>query len=280
MRARVRGLNQLNNQVLTSTSAYLDAWNVQSRPSLVISQIYNNLSNVNSGQQDLIVEMRIANQGQATALLDTAGLFTIPGPTGNIIDSLITALDSIPGGLVDTLRFNTDVAALLPGTFEIDGSVNYFDANDSTALITSNAINTHTWSVGSDASLAIDSIQISTPTMSLGQTGVLASAIITNTGDASLQMDSLRITFDNQINRPPVSAILVSPSSLPILGAGQNFTAIYEISAAETPIDSGYITIDLRAYGTDQVTSAAVSDLGSSTPDSILLQTQADVQIV
>ncbi len=89
LRGFVFGRNVSTGSVSSTTSAYLDGWNVQTPADLVITRVYNANSQVNSGQEDLSVELRLINQGQATAILDSAGIFDIP--SGNITDSLLIA---------------------------------------------------------------------------------------------------------------------------------------------------------------------------------------------
>ncbi len=252
---------------------------MQTQPSLLITNILNNRSQVNSGQQNLDVRMRIVNQGQATAVLDSAGLFTTP--IGNTTDTLLTTLDSLAGGGIDTLYFNSDVSQLYSGSLTVDGFVNYLDGNDTTrSFIANGAVSPHIWNVDNGGQLIIDSVVTPTATISLGQSGVLVNAVVSNNGGASVKLDSLRFLFDGQISRPPMSATRISPTILPTLTPGQSLAAIYRINAAATPVDSGLIALDLRAYGTDQNTLAAVSVTGSVKPDSILLQTPANIRAI
>ncbi len=65
--AVVSGRNLRTDAVINLTSGYLDSWLVQTPAAVVITSTYNSFINVNSGQQNLQVEMRIRNQGQATA---------------------------------------------------------------------------------------------------------------------------------------------------------------------------------------------------------------------
>ena len=96
------------------TGAYLDGWNVQTPANVAITRVYHPQSQVNSGQQNLLVELRLLNQGQATALLDSAAL--LDSPAGTITDSLLFAslADSLPAGRRDTVLFNVDVSAPIP----------------------------------------------------------------------------------------------------------------------------------------------------------------------
>ncbi len=199
---------------------------------------------------------------------------------GQITDSLTSILGPLSGGALDTVTFITNIDPVFTGNLIVDGFVNYRDGNDTTRnLAASGAVNPHVWSVGTPAGLQIDSVIVSRTTMSLGQSGVAVTARVTNTGTAQIRIDSLRFTFDGQINRPPMSAVRISPVTLPVLASGQGFDAIFNIAAASAPRDSGDVVLNLRAYGTDQITSDQVNALTALQPDTILLQTPADVQI-
>jgi hypothetical protein len=87
LRGFVNGRNISTGTTGSVTSAYLDGWNVQTPADLVITHVYHGKNQVNSGQENLSVELRFYNQGQATALLDSAGLYS--NQAGSITDSLI-----------------------------------------------------------------------------------------------------------------------------------------------------------------------------------------------
>jgi hypothetical protein len=281
LRGFVIGRNVRTGAVNSVTSSYLDGWNVQTPANLVITRVFNALSQVNSGQEDLSVEVRLLNQGQATALLDTVGLYGLPG--GSIIDTLQLASlpDSLMSGAVDTVLFNVDVAVGYTGVIDLDAYTGYRDGNDTVRVFAdSGAVTTHTWTVGNEALLVIDSVFTGTETMSLGQSGVAVRAQVRNAGSASVQIDSLRMLYNGSDTHPVLSATRVLPGDLPLLSSGQSFIAEFDLSAASAPLDSGTIALDMAAYGTDQITSSAVDTLNSEQPDTLQLQTPAILQIV
>ena len=65
-----------------------------------------------------------------------------------------------------------------------------------------------------------------------------------------------------------------------MLGSGQSFIADYNLSAASSPLDSGLVSLDLAAYGFDQIASSVVSTAGSVQPDAVTLQTPAVLRVV
>ncbi len=281
IRGFVIGRNQRTGAIAADQSAYLDAWLVQSAPQIVITSIRNSYPQVNRGQQNLLVEMQIRNQGLATAYMDTTGLYGVPA--GSIIDSILIATlkDSLSGGERDTIFYNVDISnSVIGDTIWVDGFVRYRDANNLTAsYVDSGAVTPKTWRIGNQAALVIDSVYTATTSMTLGQTGVLAYAVIGNTGDAAVQLNTLQMTFDGIVIHPILSAQLMAPNIPYLLNAGQRITAQFRLTASATPLDSGYITLNLNAFGTDQITGSSVNVLGSVQTDSILLQTPADVRV-
>jgi hypothetical protein len=256
------GRNVRTGQTNNVTSSYLDGWDVQTPANIAITSVFNGFSQVNSGQQDLSVEIRLFNQGQATALLDSSDMFGIPG--GFITDSLQLATfpDSIISGGRDTVLFNVDVSAAYTGQLELDASIDYRDGNDTTrALAASGAVNRHTWTVGSDGILVVDSVFSDVTTMSLGQSGVPVRAQISNVGSAAVQIDSLRMLFNGSDTHTVLSATRVQPATLPLLSTGQSFIAEFSLSAASLPLDSGVVVFDLAAFGTDQITLALIDTM-------------------
>ena len=203
LRGFVNGRNLSTGAIGSVTGAYLDGWTVQTPANVVITRVYHPQTQVNSGQQNLLVELRLQNQGQATALLDSAAL--LDNPAGTITDSLLFAslADSLPSGRRDTVLFNVDVSALYTGVLTLDGGVTYHDGNDLLRTTTdSGAVNPLTWTVGTQSQLVVDSVFTPTTTMSLGQSGVVVKAAVRNAGSAPVRIDSLRLRFNGSGSHP------------------------------------------------------------------------------
>jgi len=105
---------------------------------------------------------------------------------------------------VDHMPISSGVYRLSQPATDIDAFVRYRDMNDtlSAAVSDSVAIAPLTWIVGGEATLVIDSVYTDTETMSLGQSGVEVNISVSNSGAADVLVDSLRITFDGQLNHP------------------------------------------------------------------------------
>ncbi len=231
IRGFVSGRNLRTNSVTSATGAYLDGWNVQSPPDLVITRIYSDRSAVNNGQQDLTVQMRILNQGQATAVFDSAGLYSLP--PGLLTDTLAAVIDSIPSGARDTLFYNVDLAAYT-GSLDIDGFINYYDANNPASVFSdSGAVNPLTWTVNEQSDLVMDEVTISPQTVSMGQSGISGLINISNTGQAAARIDSVALNFilgGGDANSNFVITKNASPSLPFTLSGGQNTTIGFTVA--------------------------------------------------
>jgi len=103
---------------------------------------------------------------------------------------------------------------------------------------------------------------------SLGQTGVIVNARVRNAGNADVQIDSLRLIYDGSITHGALNSVLQT-SPLPLLSTGESFIATYASSAASVSVDTGFVVLDLRAYGTDQNSQLPIDTLNSEQTDSI-----------
>ena len=119
--------------------------------------------------------------------------------------------------------FNVDITPAFIGVLELDASVGFRDGNDTTrSTLVSGADNTHSWTVGTQGILVIDSVFTATNTMSLGQSNVSVRASIRNAGSSSVQMDSLKMLFNGSETHPVLSAVRVLPTTLPLLSSAQS----------------------------------------------------------
>jgi hypothetical protein len=278
MRVTVSGTNTRTGAAVSVASGYLDGWNVQRPPSMQISSVTSTLNYANSGQQGIPILLTLRNQGQATALIDSVGLKNLP--SGATTDLLTTALDSITGGSAKTYSFTTDIDAGFSGNLYLDGFYGVRDGNSNLAYTDTGAVVTDSLVVGSAATLVIDSVYTTTNTMTLGQSGVSVKALIHNAGSSSVKVDSLRFKFNGLNSHSVLTAVRVVPSTLPILISGQSFVAEFRLTAAAAPVDTGLVTLDLAAYGTDQTTAFSVAGLSAQQTDVLRLQAPALLEVV
>jgi hypothetical protein len=246
---------------------------------VVITRVFSPQSTVNSGQQNLNVELRLRNQGQATALIDSAGLYSLP--PGIISDTRISALNPIPGGARDTLTYSVDLA-LYTGNLEVDGFVNYTDGNwPTSAYSDSGAVNPLNWLVSEQSVLVIDSVTISPSVVSAGQTGLSGSIAIANLGQSTARIDSVDLNFLYSGGNADTNFVITKNASpaLPFnLSGGQNTNVTFTINTNSDALAGGYEVDGYAAY-TDLVDSSAQELTSALVTDSLLVQTPAGLAI-
>lgn len=121
---------------------------VQTPPNLTITSLTEVYESVSRGQENLIVNIRVANSGQADAIFDAASLtHTLGGPHSEIVVSPATGT-RIPGGGYLDICYHADIAPLATlGTDTIRATVRGYDANNPTAIVAAPASGTGVWQV-------------------------------------------------------------------------------------------------------------------------------------
>jgi len=121
---------------------------VQTPPSLAIASLNEVYDKVSPGQEDLIVDVRVTNSGQADAIFNTASLTY--APTGFHSETVVSPASGtlIPGeGYLD-IRFHVDIdPAATDGARTITATVSGFDANNPTNVVSSPPGGTGGWEI-------------------------------------------------------------------------------------------------------------------------------------
>ncbi len=277
----VLGKNLRSGKISGGTSAYLDAWQVFQPARLVLNSVRSSYSRVNRNQQNVPVEIRITNEGQAEALLDSVRLYITGAFAGSFTrDTLETTLSNLPGGGVQTLNFNSDILATAPDSLHIDARYKARDKISLVSLADTGAVAADYWLIGDPANLAIDSVVATVDSLSQGQTGVEARVFVRNTGTSEIQIDALRLKFNNQPAHSTLAASRTQPATLPLLPSGGSFSAVFSILSSTTPRDSGLVILDAEVEGTDILTGNSGSDLNAAQTAALHLQTPANPQVI
>ena len=221
----IRLIYQRVGAQLDDASRYLESILIQRPPSMVLNYVRSSASIVNKGQSGLAVTVRLTNQGQARALLDTLGLQILEA--GNTRDTLETSLGSLAGGESRVFSFDVDVIENptdADDVLDLDAFYQVTDANDaSNVLSDTGAVETTSWQLAERLPLVITNVSVNRDTMTWGQSGVLVTAGIRNDGDISIRLDSVRITFNGKLSDVDTIAALKQDQSAAAadLGAGQ-----------------------------------------------------------
>jgi len=121
---------------------------VQTPPNLSITSFNEVYGNVSPGQENLIVDIRVSNSGQADAIFDAASLTynTVGDHSETVFSPEIGTL--IPGGGYLDIRFHVDiVATATAGARTISASVRGIDANNPTSIVSAPASGTGNWTI-------------------------------------------------------------------------------------------------------------------------------------
>ncbi len=190
-------------------------------------------------------------------------------------------MNPIPGGARDTLIYSIDLAAYT-GNLEVDGFVNYRDANWLTSTYSdSGAVNPLNWLVSESSVLVIDSVTISPQVVSTGQTGLSGSLVIANLGQSTARIDSVDLNFLFGGTNADTNFVITRNASpaLPFsLSGGQNTTITFTVDTDLDALAGGY-EVDGRVVYTDLVDSST-QVLGSAlVTDSLFVQNAAGLNI-
>jgi hypothetical protein len=121
---------------------------VQTPPVLAIATLTEVYEYVSPGQENLIVDIRVTNSGQADAIFDAASLTY--NPTGFHSEIVVSPASGtlIPGGGYLDIRFHVDIdPAATTGARTITATVSGFDANNPTSVVSSPPGGTGGWEI-------------------------------------------------------------------------------------------------------------------------------------
>ncbi len=189
------------NQISDSSPSQPHNWVVQTPASLVLDKIETFPTTVNQGQSGITVSLIVDNNGQATALVDSVDLTFWQGAT-DVSPYYQVQLNNgpteIPGSTEDTVySFLVDVEGNAPqGLTTLDGKIFGRDANSNYPTSDIGANQTDSWEVEAPAGINLLSVRPSQSKVNQNQ-GVdwQVFLIISNSGDASVRLDSSKVRF-------------------------------------------------------------------------------------
>jgi hypothetical protein len=207
----------------------------------------------------------VSNTGDYDVLLNSDSTRIVFGGQVFYLDENQTAAPNV----TTALEFFADTVELAAGlNYEgiiyLDGTENSSPMKDT--LYT--ADNNDSLEVQGAAIILIDSVIASANNISRG-VDTLITVVVSNTGQADLQIDSLIITPYGEPNSitPALPFILTG-------GAGRQFEVVITIPA---DADTGLIALDARAVGTDQNSGYAIEDNGADVTDNWNVFTPTDI---
>ncbi len=278
----VLGRNVNTNAVIDEESGELETLFIERPPVMVIDYVRSEQDIVNKGQTET-VRLRLTNQGDATALIDSVGLYILE--EGNTVDSLLNGIPSLDGGASHVFNFDVQVNENTTDADDIlilDGFYRVTDENDvSRVLSDTGAVETDSWELATPLDLAIETVSVSRDTMTWGQQGVTVTTNIRNDGSTAILLDSVRITFNDRIGTADtIRAVKQTSPALPLtIFPGNSTTLVFDVEAQTGISVTDTFVVDAEAYGVYLFGGQDGSVLSAENTDILVVQTPADVVV-
>ena len=260
-------------------------WTVQQRPQLTIDQVRLNPNRASTAQQNLRASVVLSNNAgayRAAAQVDSIRLvlslngtdqsysFTITKETAPSLPFTLQAGDS------SRLDFTVDIkSSAASGTYSATARVVSRDVNDGQKQTTTQTADPGGLLVQQQAVLHIVAVQTSPDTLHQGQKNGLVRMVVHNSGEAGVQINSARLSFnpgEPEIDFNPLLSNISTPFTL---NGGQSDTLIFSITAG-TESYAGQDIISASVTGAD-INSAAALQSSLANADTLIIQTAADV---
>jgi hypothetical protein len=279
--ARAYGTDRLNNNALTpdlSADAKKDTVLLQTPANPVVTQIFNAPASVTTGQTGINVNLRVKNQGSATARLENVLLNFFNGLNANkngdytrqyispALPATLLGWDSVD--VAYTIGVG-DSAEL--GTMEMRGDAQSTELNRNLSI--SNTSSTlASWNVIGTGALEVLSVLPDRDSVSTGQQNVPVLVTIRNGGATSARVDSIALS----ISRGSYDSLYVLPAAILTSGQSAQYTINADVLSSSV---SGVATLDASVYGVDLDNSQAISDANSDSTASWLVQQAVSISI-
>ncbi len=244
-----------------------DSWNVLGRGQITILSVSTNYDSVSTGQDSILVNMRIRNDGHNSVQIDSVKL-TFSNGSYDPATIKRTVSKIINVGQSDTVQFHVTVDANSgTGTASINGQAYGHDTFSQVLVQDTGADTTDSWLIVEAANLAAEAFQPSQ--ISSGQY-IRPWVIVSNSGQAVLTFDKEQTILYIE-NQPSFYRKLVRPS---YLAGGATDTLFFEADTASGP--SGQYDVQLRTIGWENHSYFADT---LNMPNQLTIQTGADLVI-
>ena len=259
----VSGTDSVSGQTVSDDSATAtDSWTVVSPAEFSIDYIIAPAS-VSQGQTGVVVLMAVDNLGDSDAQVDTAALTFSLGTYSQSFSTPPLPV-TIPALGSQNFAFTVDVdIASATGVCIIDGLVSGTDVISGQPVSDNSAAATDSWTVQTPAVLSITIISTASTTVAQGETGILVTMTVDNTGQADANLTSAQLTFTLGTYTQSI-ADPVLPDTVP--GGGSR--VVYFRVDVDVDSEMGSATINGQVSGEDANSGAATSDSSAATTDS------------
>lgn len=273
-----------SNQSTFTDDRIYDLWSVQFRPDIVIDSVVVSPASASTGQTGLIASLYLqnsANSNRATAVVDSVNInFTLSSNPANdqfLFNRTATPTTPLVMQQGSSARFDFDLdvnsdASL--GNYVVEGYVESRDLNDDAQSIENSATTPGNLAVVSAANLLVDAIWVEPDTISQNQTHGKIYVQVSNSGGAGISITSKSLSNDKNVD---LQEVYLAPSTPFELAGGAIDTLEYAFTAPNNLAET--VLISATVGGTD-INSGSAVNASSTTPASLLVQTEASPSVV
>ncbi len=250
-----------------SDPSKFDSWNVLGRGQIRVLSVATDYDSVSTGQDSILVTMRVRNEGHNSVQLDSV-ILTFSNGSYDAATTKRTVSKVLAVGQSDTLQFHVTVDSnSAVGSSSINGNAYGHDTFSQVAVEDAGADTTDSWLVVSAVNLAANEYQ---PVQISSGQYIRPWVIVTNSGQAVLQFDKNQtiLYIDNQ---PSFYRKLVRPA---YIEGGATDTLFFEADDASGP--SGQYDIRLQIKGQENRSYYADT---LNIPSQLTIQTGAQLTI-
>ena len=244
-----------------------DSWNVLGRGQISILSVATDYDSVSTGQDSILVSMRVYNEGHNSVQIDSVKLtFSNGNYDASTIKRAVSKIIDV--GQSDTLQFHVTVnSSSSTGTASINGNAFGHDTFSQVAVEDVGADTTDSWLIVSAVNLSTNEFQPAQ--ISSGQY-MEPWVIITNSGESVLNFDKDQTILFIE-NQPSFYRKLIRPG---YIDGGATDTLFFEGDEASGP--SGQYNVQLQVKGQENHSYYADT---LDIPNQLTIQTGADLVI-
>ncbi|TPW10000.1 MAG: hypothetical protein FD127_3947, partial [Acidimicrobiaceae bacterium] len=271
------------DSVSDSGAGTADGWTVQTPAGLEVVSVSAVPSTVSLGQTGVSVLVQVRNTGQALANVAASGPTFMAGGTEVTSEYTVTAGSnplSVAGGATTTFSYTVAVnGSATLGAVDLDATVSGSDANSGEVLSDDTASGTDAWTVQAPATLEVVNVSAAPSSVSRGQTGVLVSVQVRNSGQAVANVAASGLKFA-AVGTDVTSEYAVTAGANPVSVVGSTTTTFTYIVAVSGSATLGAVDLDAAVSGADANSGEVLSDDTASTTDAWTVQAPATLEVV
>ncbi|MBL7961112.1 hypothetical protein JNL27_12840, partial [bacterium] len=241
---------------------------------------------VSRGQDSVMVNVTVSNFSSLQARIDTVRLqffdaALAPLATGFTVTPYSKIADTISSGLTRILTFKVNIDALADTELvHIDAVLVGRDFFNN-PIYDSAATTKDNWIVQLPTNFAVDTINVIPVNVSQGQQNIGVNVVIKNTGEATGQIDSVRLVYYYGATQNTTAFIDTQIVPTGQVTVAENNSAQYSFTVDVNPAaPTGFAHVYAHAFGKDNNSFKSAVDTSRSKSDSINVQTRPAINFV